>query len=322
MNQAVAVYRSSLVDPFLNLAIEDYLLRNRPLSERALLLYVNDPAVVIGRHQNPWIECNPELMAQEGVVLARRQSGGGTVYHDRGNLNFTLFSRREDYDQDANFDLVVEALRTLGVAAERSGRNDLVCGGYKISGSAFKHLRERSFHHGTVLVAADLARLSAVLKPAPAEIRSRGIASVRSTVANLIDLVPGGAGSPDAPAELMGRVADALIGAFLDRWGGAVGASVAGSRAAVHELDAAFVAAREQILARADEYRSWDWVYGKTPRFEETVRLGGGVARVYVENGCISGIELNGAREDRASAVWRERLLGAEYRPSLRTQRM
>ncbi len=312
MNQAVAVYQSSLVDPFLNLAIEDHLLRKRPLSERALLLYVNDPAVVIGRHQNPWIECNPELLVQESVVLARRQSGGGTVYHDRGNLNFTLFSRREDYDQDANFTLVVDALRALGVAAERSGRNDLVCGGYKISGSAFKHLRERSFHHGTLLVAADLARLSAALKPAPAEIRSCGIASVRSTVANLIDLVPG------APAELMGRVADALVAAFEERWGAAARAGAGAG--AVQVIDPAFVDAHAQILARANEYRAWDWVYGKTPRFAETVRLDGGIAHVYVENGRISEIELNGARRDGGATVWRERLLGAEYRPSLTEQ--
>ena len=286
MSRTVVVYRSHLTDPFLNLAAEDYLLRSRPRRERALLLYTNDPAVVIGRHQNPWVECNPVYLAQNGIVLVRRQSGGGTVYHDHGNLNFSILSAREEYDQEWNFAVVIEALRLLGIHVERSGRNDLVCDGYKVSGSAFKHLRERSFHHGTLLVAADLARLRAALQPSPVEISSRGIASVRSRVANLVDLA-----SQYRGRQLVSAVSDALAAAFSRR------------RRALRcdAIDAAFLAERPEIGRRAAEYRSWDWLYGKTPRFEQVVRgvNGRSVGLLRVEHGRIAAVEPNGGGANR-----------------------
>ncbi len=335
MNHTGVIYRSKLTDPFLNLAAEDHLLRSRPVYERGLMLYVNDPAVVIGRHQNPWVECNPEYLGRAGIALARRQSGGGTVYHDSGNLNFSILSAREQYDQNANFDVVIEALQTIGVRAERSGRNDLVCGEYKVSGSAFKHLRDRSFHHGTLLVGADLTRLHAALRPAAADINSRGIASVRSAVVNLIDLAPGSIAKSSATAPKSTRVsalcaalADALIAAFVRQWGAHDGCrdprggvnsprDYGGSAISSCEIDSTFVAAHPWIRRRAEEYRAWNWVYGKTPRFEQALRLGEEAARLHVERGRIVEVDLNGAAANAGAEAWRERVLGVEYSPAI-----
>ncbi len=316
MSDHLVVYRSAFFDPFLNLAIEDHLLRNRPLRERALLLYLNSPAVVIGRHQNPWVECNPEHLERSGIALVRRQSGGGTVYHDPGNLNFSILCAREEYDQDANFAIVIEALAALGIEAERSGRNDLVSRSYKISGSAFKHLRERSFHHGTVLVDADLRALSSALKPAALEITSRGIASVRSRVANVVDLLPAEAGAaagaaggatadaPAAPAEahangLIEALSARLAEAFARRW---AGSGEHGRGAPRREIDDAFLAAHPEIRERAAEYRRWDWVFGKTPRFEEIAQCSGGEVRIAVEHGLIAAIEAAGEHSGERAA--------------------
>ncbi len=333
MNDDAVVYRSAFSDPFLNLAIEDYLLRNRPLRERALLLYVNNPAIVIGRHQNPWVECNPEYLERTGIALVRRQSGGGTVYHDPGNLNFSILCAREEYDQDANFAVVIEALAALGVEAQRSGRNDLVCGSYKISGSAFKHLRERSFHHGTVLVGADLNTLSTALMPPALEISSRGIASVRSRVANLVDLLPAEARAAAPPERLIETLSARLSEAFARRW--AAGARVHGSAgphgtqrvhgsagaAPSRELSTAFLEAHPEITERAAEYRRGDWVFGKTPRFEQTVRRSpgeraageraAGEMRIEVEHGRVAAIEGNGSAEDMRITEF----IGTAYRP-------
>ena len=162
--------------PHFNLSLEHHLLRSQPAQVPVVLLYRNDPCIVIGRNQNPWSECNLERMKTDHVYLARRTSGGGAVYHDLGNTNFTFLSPREGYDRSINTEIVLSALRRLGVTASASGRNDLVIeaedGPRKFSGSAFRETRDRAFHHGTFLLNVNLDQLSQYLTPHPKKLIS------------------------------------------------------------------------------------------------------------------------------------------------------
>ena len=138
---------------------------------QTLFLWQNQETVVIGRNQNPWGECNLAKMEEDGVTLARRTTGGGAVFHDLGNTCFTFLSPKEGYDRAVNIGILLDALRALGIEAEASGRNDLIIqmedGPRKVSGSAYRETRERSFHHGTLLMHADLLRLANYLTPHP-----------------------------------------------------------------------------------------------------------------------------------------------------------
>lgn len=174
-----------------NLAWEDAWVDDLAGRGPALLFYVNDAAVVVGKNQNPWRECATGALEREGVRLARRISGGGTVYHDGGNLNYALILDRASYRQNEVFGRVLAALRALGVRATCSDGHSLVAGGLKISGNAFCFRGSAVLHHGTVLVDADLDRLRRCLVPALPDIVTRAIASRPARVANLRDLSPG-----------------------------------------------------------------------------------------------------------------------------------
>lgn len=244
-------YRSRLTDPYSNLALENSVYESLGPEDRALFLCRNEPSIIIGRHQNPWRECDLQAMRRDGVKLVRRQSGGGTVYHDLGNLNYTFFAPRESYDQEAQFQVVIAALARFGITAERSGRNDLLVEGRKISGSAFKHKRERSFHHGTVLIDSDLERLNRYLEAPERRMESKGIASVRSVVVKA--------------RELSREVTfDTMCDALEAEWARYVGLEVAR-----RELDAEALHADQRAGDYAEEIRSWGWLYGKTPDFTE-----------------------------------------------------
>ena len=248
---AFSVYISESQNPFVNLAAEQWLFAHLEPPERILFLCVNEVSVVIGRHQNPWVECNVPALRAEGIPLVRRQSGGGTVYHDHGNLNYTFLAGNEDYDQEGQFGVVIDALGDLGITAERSGRNDLLTQGKKVSGSAFKYKRDRSFHHGTLLLEADTERLHGLLHAAPRDIESKGIASVRSPVLNLRDLLP---------ALREEELRDALIRRAADYFG---------EKPQVLRLSSTELAETEEVAEESRRLSSWDWVYGRTPDFDE-----------------------------------------------------
>lgn len=178
--------RTPSVNPYLNLAFESYLMSRPAPRQNLLLLYRNAPSVVVGRHQNIHAECNLRLMQEHGVVPVRRVSGGGAVYHDLGNVNIAFLGPAEQYDQEANYHVVLEALHSLGFAVERNERNDLLLDGKKISGSAFRHSGGTSLHHLTLLVAPDFERLSGMLHgDSVFAYESKGINSVRSEVSSL-----------------------------------------------------------------------------------------------------------------------------------------
>lgn len=177
-------------DPYFNLALEEYLLSLAEPNKIFLYLWQNDHTVVIGRNQNPWVECRTELLQSEGGKLARRQSGGGAVYHDLGNLNFTFLCPEKEYDLHKNLSVIDHACRYAGLSPAFSGRNDLLVDGKKFSGNAFFHTKGYVYHHGTLLIRSDIERLERYLSPPKAKLESKGISSVRSRVINLSQLTP------------------------------------------------------------------------------------------------------------------------------------
>ena len=231
-------------DPYANLAYEECLMGLIRRGDTALYLWQNQNTVVIGRNQNAWKECKCELLEREGGLLARRSSGGGAVFHDLGNLNFTFAASPEAYDLERQLGVVVAALGALGVEARFSGRNDIISAdGRKFSGNAFKHTRTCSMQHGTLLVDVDMDRLSRYLNPSKAKMRAKGVDSVRARVCNLSELAPGLS---------VGQLREGLVKSFLAAYGEA------------QLLDQA----QFDIAALRARNASWEWNYGQTPAFD------------------------------------------------------
>ncbi|HHV94125.1 MAG TPA: lipoate--protein ligase [Firmicutes bacterium] len=243
---------STSYDPWYNLAVEEALLREsaRAESETVLYLWQNQNTVVIGRNQNAWKECRWELLHAEGGKLARRLSGGGAVYHDLGNLNFTFVTSRKGYDLKKQLQVILEAVGSLGIAAEFSGRNDILAGGRKFSGNAFYKDTHRAYHHGTILVAVDFAKLNRYLQVSREKMAAKGIDSVRSRVVNLSELRPG---------LTVDDVREALKTAFRRIY------SAAGEEAVIEGWN-------ESVRDLYEKYASWEWRFGKTPPFDLTLQ--------------------------------------------------
>jgi len=243
--------RSASVNPYLNLAIEAYLMSRAAPHRQVLFLYRNSPSVVIGRHQNIHTECNLPLMRKHGVLPARRVSGGGAVYHDLGNLNLAFLGPADQYDQDANYRLVIEALDGLGFDLERNERNDLLLDGKKISGSAFRHSGGASLHHLTVLVSPNFERLVGVLHgDAVFAYESKGINSVRSEVSSLARRNP--------EFENLDTALPVLEQALADSFAPDQPPSLLQARA---------VAGLPEVQHHRHKLESEDWIYHKCPAF-------------------------------------------------------
>jgi lipoate---protein ligase len=256
--------RSSGGDPFRNLAIEEALLERGFEGDSALLLYVNEACVVIGRNQNPWVEVSPD----SGLPLLRRQSGGGAVYQDEGNLNWALIVRRSRHDHEAELALVARALLGLGIETRSGPRGGLFYAGggpydgAKLSGTARRISSSRVLHHGTLLVDADLARLASSLGGMEVE-SSRGLSSVRSSSANLSAISPG-LGLEDVALalarELAGREPEPSEGR----------------------------ADRTYTDEAAHRLAAWDWIWGSTPAFCVGLPWSGGRALFEVKGGVVA----------------------------------
>ncbi|MBQ3930451.1 MAG: lipoate--protein ligase family protein, partial [Paludibacteraceae bacterium] len=182
----VLLLQNPNLQPFMNLAVEGFLLENLAPYSHALYLWQNDDTVVVGRNQNTYAEVNPDF---KGYVT-RRLSGGGAVYHDVGNLNFTFVSERREYSVENNNKIILSALRNLGFNAELSGRNDVTVEGKKISGQAFCLRANACYHHGTILINSDVERMRSALSPSKLKLQSKGVASVAARVGNLKDWDP------------------------------------------------------------------------------------------------------------------------------------
>ena len=242
MIQQIQIYKTDCTDPYQNIATEKLLLETVEVGCCILYLWRNKNTVVIGRNQNAWAECRTTLLEQENGHLARRLSGGGAVYHDLGNLNFTFIMRQQDYDLDKQLSVIEAACSLAGIQVERSGRNDLLADGHKFSGNAFYHSQGRAYHHGTLLVSADMDMLSRYLTPPKAKLEAKGVASVRSRVINLQELSPG------LTCE---RLADHMIRAFSQIYG-------------LQAQPCTFSSDQtDTVNLYAKELGSWDWLYGQ-----------------------------------------------------------
>ena len=273
MIERLLTYESGSLDPFLNLATEQHLLDTVEGGCCLLYLWQNENTVVIGKNQNPWAECRASLLEAEGGHLARRLSGGGAVFHDRGNLNFTFLVPTEDYDLGKQQRVLLEACRSFGIPAELSGRNDLTAVGRKFSGNAFYHNGPRSYHHGTLLVDVDGEKLSRYLTPAKAKLEAKGVPSVRSRVVNLKEL---------CPTITIDGLKRALIDAFEAVYG------LKSRPRAFTEAD------RQRVAELREHYGSWAWRYGQrlpfTCRTEGRFPWGGVELQLQVNEGVIQTV--------------------------------
>ena len=237
----LGIYETTSVNPHRNLAMEKYLMDNTEPGMCILYLWQNQNTVVIGRNQNAWLECRTSLLEEEGGKLARRLSGGGAVFHDLGNLNFTFLMCKEDYDLDKQVQVIQRACALAGITAEKSGRNDLLADGRKFSGNAFYQSRTHAYHHGTLMVDVDKEKLGRYLSPPKAKLEAKGVASVRSRVVNLKEL---------APELTIDKMKAYMATAFSEVYG----------------LDAEAVVLNDddlkQIAQVGEEYGSWEYLYG------------------------------------------------------------
>lgn len=277
MKSPCRVFLSAHDDPWFNLALESRVFHTIDPEQQVLLVFRNRDSVVLGRFQNPWIECRMDILEKERVGLVRRESGGGTVFHDPGNINFSFMSGKEGYDRDSYFNILIAALRRLGIPAARTGRHDITVEGKKVSGSAFRHIAERSYHHCTLLIDSNLTRLSDFLKPAANSLVSKGIASVRSEVANLKDFVP----SVTAEA-VIGEVA----AEFFKRYGKRSGGEWGCDEGCIEVVEQEQWAEDPGFIKACSELKSWDWIFGKTPPFTQRLSgpFGGGNLEAVVES--------------------------------------
>ena len=232
-----------------NLALDEYFLDHLGEDDFLMYFYVNANAVIIGRNQNPWAECKISEMDKDGVQLVRRITGGGAVFHDRGNLNFSFIAGEKLYDVERQLNLILTALRKLGIPCEFSGRNDLLSGGRKFSGNAFCARKSIRQHHGTLLVSADLSRLNNYLSVDPRKLQAKGVKSVRSRVCNLSEI------KEDLTTDML---LEALKAAYRENYGEYRVISD-------EDIDAA------ALKSYLDKQKSSQWRLGNTPRFDAEI---------------------------------------------------
>jgi lipoate-protein ligase A len=233
----------SIVDnPYQNLAVEKCLFDM--VEENAVILYLwqNERTVVYGRNQNVWKECNVSKLLGDGGHPARRLSGGGAVYHDLGNLNFTFLAQKQSYDVTRQMDVILKACQKCGIDAEKTGRNDITVNGRKFSGNAFYHSGNRSYHHGTILIDSDLSALSGYLNVDKQKLQSKGVTSVKARVTNLCAICP------DLTVE---RMKVALKEAFTEVY------QQQPEVLTKESLDL------EKLTAYQQHFQSEEWLYGK-----------------------------------------------------------
>ncbi|MBE6972896.1 MAG: lipoate--protein ligase [Ruminococcaceae bacterium] len=297
MIDRIRLYRTDCTDPYRNLAVEEILMETVQPGECILYLWQNQNTVVIGRNQNPWKECRTSLLEEEGGHLARRLSGGGAVFHDLGNLNFTFLVNEEEYDLDRQLRVIEAACGELGLSVERSGRNDVLADGRKFSGNAFYHSKGKAYHHGTLLVDVDGEKLARYLSPSKAKLQAKGVESVRSRVVNLVELVPG------LTCE---RMAQAMENAFAAVY------ALPLERADGSRLNP------ETVERLRERNGSREWLYG--PRLplsfecEERFDWGSIQLQLQVESGVVTGAKVYSDAMDWELAPALERLLtGSEF---------
>ena len=252
-------------DPYYNMAFDEYCLESLPIDEPVFYLWQNRPAVIVGFNQEVNTEVNLEYLKQKGIALVRRVTGGGAVYHDLGNLNYTIVGKSEDLERDypEYASLMMKALQSLGVPATLSGRNDILVNGKKVSGFAKRVSRNRLMVHGTLMYRVDVDVLTNVLNPSATKLQSKGIASVRSRVANLCDYLP--------------EIQD--IQTFSNRLEEIL---------SCHYADKEFKLSEENLAdiqkLTDEKFATWEWNYGRSPKatLTHSARLACGTVEIHL----------------------------------------
>ena len=300
MEKNVRYLETHSQNPYYNLAFEEYVLYHRTEGDY-LLLWQNDNTIVVGQNQNTEAEINRAFVEEHQINVVRRGTGGGAVYHDLGNLNYSFIT--DVGDEGVSFrrftEPVVAALRSLGLNAEASGRNDILVEGRKVSGTAQRRHEERVLHHGTLLFDADPAMVSGALRVDPEKFRSKSTKSVRTRIGNIRDFLPV---DMDMPA-FWTYLKTALSG---------------GGLLLPDALDADELAAVERL--KAEKYDTWQWNYGRSPKFDVSHKRywDGGCLEVVlsVAGGIITDIRFFGDFLSlRSLDGLLERLKGTSYRP-------
>ena len=250
---------SETTDPYFNIATEEFILRN--IDDDVFYLYRNAPSIIIGKNQNTLSEINYDYIVAHDIPVVRRQSGGGAVFHDLGNLNFcfiTKYSTKTDVSFESFTLPILEVLRDLGIDAQFTGRNDLSIDGKKISGNAQFHFKNRILHHGTLLFSSNITDLSAALKVKPYKLKKKGIKSVGSRVTNISSHLV----APLTIEQFIQHITDHMKDSerIQDKY----------------TLSTADQAKIAKLVH--DKYGTWDWNYGKSPKFsiEKVLSFSGG----------------------------------------------
>ncbi len=230
----------------MNLSLEDYIFRN--FTVPPIIIYRNKPSVIIGRNQNPWYEANLPFLAERGIEIVRRRSGGGTVYHDLGNTNYSVMMHRSDFDRNRSAQKLVNYLQDMGKPVRVNDRHDIVMdtpdGQVKVSGSAYKISKDRAYAHGTMLLNSDLEHLRPALHSKMTGMDVKGVESVRSRVGNI------GISHED----MYMTVAKAFD-------------------AEVEMLEEKDILKLEGVEASISELEGWTWKFGQTPEFTHNIVL-------------------------------------------------
>lgn len=276
------VDNKGITDPRINLAIEEYLLKTMDVEKDPFLLfYINEPSIIIGKNQNTAEEINTDYVDSNGIHVVRRLSGGGAVYHDLGNLNYS-FITVDDGNSFRNFrkftEPVVKALQSLGVNAELSGRNDLMAEGRKVSGNAQFSTRGRMFSHGTLMFDTEVDAVVSALKVSKEKIESKGIKSIRSRVANISEFLK----EPMTVTEFRNAILHSI---FEGEENVRYYELTDEDWKKIHELS-------------KERYGNWDWNYGKSPKFNikhsHRFPVGGIDVRLQVEKGIVQDAHIYG----------------------------
>lgn len=263
MHKQFKVYLSESFDPRFNLSVEEWLMEHSGPDEVVLYLWQNESTIVIGRNQNPYKECDVKKLKEDGVHLVRRLSGGGAVYHDLGNLNFTFIAADANYDVESNMNVILNGISRFGIHGYFNGRNDLLVQNKKFSGNAFFSDHGMNCHHGTLLVDVDLDRLPRYLTVSHLKLQSKGIDSVASRVVNLKEI------SKEITIE---NLKEALIASFNE----------------LYKTKAQTIIINEKtidVTAILEKYNSWEWNYSESPDFTISTeeKFPWGIIEIYFE---------------------------------------
>lgn len=275
MINKIKIYDNVSLNPYHNLAIEEYLTMHVDDSELIVYLWQNEHTIVIGRNQNVWQECKVSEFERDGGRIIRRLSGGGAVYHDLGNLNFTFCVKKADYDVERQLEVILTAVRLLGINAQKTGRNDITIEGRKFSGNAFYKKGQYCYHHGTLLLDADTEKMVRYLNVDTAKLQSKGVSSVKARVANLKNYCA------DINRSL---VAEKIRTALKNVYKCDIGI--------IKDTDLN----EDEIVRLEHKFRVWDWIFGRKIPFTNKISRrfvwGNMDMHIAVDEGRIKDIEI------------------------------